>query len=61
MMLFYCSSVVCTKRREQPRFNIPTVPSSRVYVGAKREVEVYALLAQATEKGYKSKEKWKDR
>jgi len=26
------------------RFNIPTVANGRVYVGAKREVDVYGLL-----------------
>ncbi len=29
------------------RFNIPTVVNGRVYVGAKREVDVYGLLSQA--------------
>jgi hypothetical protein len=29
------------------RFNIPTVMNGRVYVGAKREVDVYGLLPTA--------------
>ena len=32
------------------RFNIPTVVSGHVYVGAKHEVEVYGLLAQRQQK-----------
>jgi len=33
------------------RFNIPTVANGRVYVGAKREVDVYGLLRRGTETG----------
>jgi len=28
------------------RFNIPTIANGHVYVGAKREVDVYGLLSQ---------------
>jgi hypothetical protein len=30
------------------RFNIPTITNGHVYVGAKREVDVYGLLSQET-------------